>query len=777
MSNRRRTLIANEIPNLTLETEEVDDEAEKRNRMSEAPGSAAPGLQRLQSRLGRQDSSTPSPATGKTPTIPIVAIAPKPSNEQLSCLYNNCVKLLNENKINAKNAFQLKLIDYMSDIVLNSEISGGVTNFQVVGCTIDVGSKIYAARVDALHQNTYQVLSGLNHQSAETGDNDNEGGDDGGNGGMDDSNGENGGGEVSEEQLRKKEKAAKKRRLKKSCHIVSAENMDSITLKMRDEYKDEDLYFAKKSTCIENEAIGGILLNKLHIQNDTIKMMINADDKQYSESSERPRDFDSEICDFKGIVDSYVNCSADLKGMKLCADLSTFKFIDYQNDENDVTKLVDSMIQPELTEELKEHQFDANNLQLSRFDISQQGADNIDMDDVNDYDNVENMEMNGVGNDSRMAHQASGLDLLDDMRVMNSISDLSTLISSQPSDYSYFNFDKLKMVNLPKHLKKIANEIQSERGPNYDPTKSSAVTQRNARTKRVVAKLDFGVRLENMKFFKITKKACYLNDKVIEKRSEKPMRLETERQFNYEARELFRTYLKPITAKIINDPNSVDLIENLLNCDEAMGQGQRYGAENNATNGVTNARNDDNDNDDNDIGNEFEIPGTAQTNEPFFCENGAEYMQSQQVDIHMDEMPGGDLNGSQFDGDNLIEAPLQVNALRIEYAKTSKTIDVRKLKTVIWGLLCNNDGSDKENVNISANDTGSDMMNKTKVVVNVNASLKAIYRQLIPPLIKQKEYDDLSSSIVFQMVLFLANEHNLLLTNDAMGTDVQITNY
>lgn len=59
----------------------------------------------------------------------------------------------------------MKLIDYMSEIVLNKEISGGTTNFQVVGCTIDVGTKIYAARVDALHQNTYQVLSGLGNSA------------------------------------------------------------------------------------------------------------------------------------------------------------------------------------------------------------------------------------------------------------------------------------------------------------------------------------------------------------------------------------------------------------------------------------------------------------------------------------------------------------------------------------------------------------------------------------------------------------------------------------
>ena len=51
-----------------------------------------------------------------------------------------------------------------------------------------------------------------------------------------------------------------------------------------------------------------------------------------------------------------------------------------------------------------------------------------------------------------------------------------------------------------------------------------------------------------------------------------------------------------------------------------------------------------------------------------------------------------------------IQAPLQVNALNIEYAKTSKNIDVRRLKQVIWSLLCND--SNKVIVNpISQNHT------------------------------------------------------------------------
>ncbi len=43
--------------------------------------------------------------------------------------------------------------------------------------------------------------------------------------------------------------------------------------------------------------------------------------------------------------------------------------------------------------------------------------------------------------------------------------------------------------------------------------------------------------------------------------------------------------------------------------------------------------------------------------------------------------------------------------------------------------------------------------------LNINASLKHVYKQLIPPLITQRVYDDLSICIVFQMILFLANEH------------------
>lgn len=101
----------------------------------------------------------------------------------------------------------------------------------------------------------------------------------------------------------------------------------------------------------------------------------------------------------------------------------------------------------------------------------------------------------------------------------------------------------------------------------------------------------------------------------------------------------------------------------------------------------------------------FEIPCTAQSNEPFYTQNGGEFaIQTQFGNEHHNDidnmlMPppqSGDMNDmTRFDGDNLIQAPLQVNALNIEYAKTSKNIDVRRLKQVIWSLLCNNNNKVK----------------------------------------------------------------------------------
>ncbi|XP_064031644.1 condensin complex subunit 2 [Pogoniulus pusillus] len=78
--------------------------------------------------------------------------------------YNTCIKLSTENKITPKNAFGLHLIDYMTEI-LNPKDSGG-TDFKVAAGTLDASAKIYSARVDAIHMDTYKILGALGRDVA-----------------------------------------------------------------------------------------------------------------------------------------------------------------------------------------------------------------------------------------------------------------------------------------------------------------------------------------------------------------------------------------------------------------------------------------------------------------------------------------------------------------------------------------------------------------------------------------------------------------------------------
>ena len=60
-----------------------------------------------------------------------------------------------------KNAFGLHLIDYMKDLLKQSQKDDSGTNFQVASCTLDAGVKIYAYRVDSVHSEAYKVLGSL----------------------------------------------------------------------------------------------------------------------------------------------------------------------------------------------------------------------------------------------------------------------------------------------------------------------------------------------------------------------------------------------------------------------------------------------------------------------------------------------------------------------------------------------------------------------------------------------------------------------------------------
>jgi len=123
------------------------------------------------------------------------AVAPQTSTS-LGDIYSKTVQLVNENKISSKNAFDLNLIDHIDDIVASfmggrkrkeatgsgAAGSGGAAarksgagrksiaeeeqeqeehRFHEASCTIEASARIYACRVDVVHEGTYRVLGGL----------------------------------------------------------------------------------------------------------------------------------------------------------------------------------------------------------------------------------------------------------------------------------------------------------------------------------------------------------------------------------------------------------------------------------------------------------------------------------------------------------------------------------------------------------------------------------------------------------------------------------------
>ncbi|VDK31638.1 unnamed protein product [Taenia asiatica] len=84
--------------------------------------------------------------------------------------YGNCIRLAAENKITYKNAFDLHLIDFMGEMIKKEDFTSfrasllpleNISRLSMASSSLDASAKIYAGRVDAVHQETYKVLTGL----------------------------------------------------------------------------------------------------------------------------------------------------------------------------------------------------------------------------------------------------------------------------------------------------------------------------------------------------------------------------------------------------------------------------------------------------------------------------------------------------------------------------------------------------------------------------------------------------------------------------------------
>ncbi|CAH1758302.1 2226_t:CDS:10 [Entrophospora sp. SA101] len=183
--------------------------------------------------------------------LEIITPIPKIPAEQMSINYEEWMKLVTDNKINAQNSWKLALIDYFHEMSLLKD--GDSINFQKASCTLDGCVKIYTSRVDSVATETGKLLNGL----ADSSKNDLNLQDD------------------EDEDEADPEKRTKKKRNRSESTLVTS--YDQLILKKFDLEFTVDPLFKKTSADFDEGGAQGLLLNHLSVDSD-VKIIFDASD-------------------------------------------------------------------------------------------------------------------------------------------------------------------------------------------------------------------------------------------------------------------------------------------------------------------------------------------------------------------------------------------------------------------------------------------------------------------------------------------------------------------
>ncbi|XP_076626934.1 uncharacterized protein LOC143344612 [Colletes latitarsis] len=312
--------------------------------------------------------------SGRRSSIGLNSLVNVPTSQMTEHI-SQCIKLGTENKINPRNAFNLKIIDFMAYLIKRRDDK--MNNLQVASTSLDVSTQIYGFRVDGVHTQILKMMDGMdigekNNMNANTMD----------------VNGE------SEDQL---EKPAKKKKKKNKQYILSTvENLRTNveTRKPSLVTMEEDL----QSTDMLRQITLPIHANSrfyLHPYNDILV----------------------DLVDYKRIQSKDISCSTlrvgDLSNMQICPPLHHFNFQNFNEDDE---------IENDLPEQTNESRFQFD-LDASISQDEEHPCTNIN------YFNVEENEEENVNRYTKHPDQVQNL--VDFQEV------LSNSVPTKVSEYSF----------------------------------------------------------------------------------------------------------------------------------------------------------------------------------------------------------------------------------------------------------------------------------------------------------------------------------------------------
>ncbi|KAI9145308.1 condensin complex subunit 2/barren [Paraphysoderma sedebokerense] len=244
--------------------------------------------------------STPSKSPFNHMLEKPVAVSLNATPTEISDMYEQWMKLAADNKINANNSWNLGLIDYFHE--MNILRDGDSINFQKASCTLDGCVKIYTSRVDSVASETEKLVSGLAEQksSKRRDDNDDE---------------ENDG---DEEELKKPKKRGPAKTL--------VSDFSSITLKKFDLEFSVDPLFRKTCADFDEGGAKGLLLNHLNVYGEG-RIIFDASDALTDEYDQYEHEVEpNERIDISKLKYKFCNALSDMWNRQICPSMKDFKF-------------------------------------------------------------------------------------------------------------------------------------------------------------------------------------------------------------------------------------------------------------------------------------------------------------------------------------------------------------------------------------------------------------------------------------------------------------------
>ncbi|NWX40651.1 CND2 protein, partial [Steatornis caripensis] len=578
------------------------------------------------------------------------------------------------------------------------------SSWQVAAGTLDASAKIYAVRVDAVHADTYKVLGGLGKDSAPTKIVDSPGGEDS-----------------------PAPEAGKRLQTKKKHSFKTIEqNLNNINVSEANRRCEVDPMFQKTAASFDECSTAGIFLTGLRTQNCHSELLFDSKivPLPSSETLTLPSSDPVKVTDLKPLL---AQC---IEKRPICSSLAGFQFTKWDAESHDesVSTLLDKFKKSDQV-----------------FDI------NAEMDsDVEDC--VPTLPDDNFNSDSPGSQAADKIgEFTENLNSFGTVcqsqridavpfggGDIGTMclhLSMKPGEYSYFSPRTLSMWAGPEHWRF------------KPPHKSDADSEKETkkRTAKKAFEMNFDEDIDFEAYFRKTKASVTLAKSILESQNVKGTTLPAD--FNYDPNNILQLFLKPAVKLCrTSEPDSS------LDHEDEIGE-YNYNNPNDTSNFCPALQAADSD-DDNDP-----VQFLGQTGEF----NLTTHPEGQDAELNG---VVGDVNITTYGELNLIAEPQKVNKIAIQYAKTAKKMDMKRLKKTMWELLT--DGQKKETV--------AEVIAEKEEDISAVAGKKvfsSITKELLHRL-PSAMANNLSVPLAFACLLHLANEKNLKLEGTEDLSDILV---